>query len=141
MRVIACFPEIAPDVEPTPAPVPEPADHEPVPTASQPVAIPDRPRLPLPMPAAVRTCVPLHHKVLEGPPRSAGGVRFPVRSVILLSLLAASSWAGAWWNDHQRLRAERTLAADAKRSEGADRPNRLARELPATGPAAEAVVP
>lgn len=124
MRVIACFPELEPDPEPAPAPV----DPQPVSTATAEVAVR----------GSVRT---LPRKVFERPRRTAAGVRFPARSVILLALVAASSWAGAWWNDHQRFRAERTLAAGAKRLEVADRPNRLARELPATGPAAEAVVP
>ena len=59
--------------------------------------------------------------------------RFPMRSVVTLTLVAVITWTAALWNDRQRVHAERV--AEARREQaglqqtGLDqRPQRLARE-------------
>jgi hypothetical protein len=58
-----------------------------------------------------------------------------------LSMLAALAWTGAWWNDRTRARAERIAAARMEHSDAGSRPNRLARELPASAAGEESIAP
>jgi hypothetical protein len=71
-------------------------------------------------------------KVVRRPPTTEPQ-RFPMRSVVTLTLVAAITWTAALWNDHQRVHAERV--AEARREQAAlqpaareQRPQRLARE-------------
>lgn len=59
---------------------------------------------------------------------SAEPQRFPLRSVVMLALVAAITWTAALWNDRQRVHAERV--AETRREQAAlqQRPERLARE-------------
>lgn len=61
-------------------------------------------------------------------PPPPGPLRFPLRSVVTLALVAAITWTAAWWNDRQRLRAERAVEARLEQAALEQRPQRLARE-------------
>ena len=78
---------------------------------------------------------PLPHR-----PPAIASVRFPLRSVVFLALLAAVTWTAAWWNDRQRADADRVLQASLE-TRAQQRPERLARELSSGAPLPESVQP
>ena len=108
MAVIASIPELRRSPELIPEPLPQPASVagiQPVPTRPQP------------------------DKRAEQPIASGG---FPVRSILVLSVVAAACWMAAWRMDWNR---DQEIIAHKNRSE------RVARELSATGSDARSVLP
>lgn len=76
----------------------------------------------------VRSPLPEPSSEVFGRPPTTKPQQFPMRSVVMLALVAAITWTAALWNDRQRVHAERV--AEARREQAAleQRPQRLARE-------------
>ena len=131
MEVLACIPELAPE-DPCPA-------HG-RPDAGLSAGPPDEPAVPDAVPGgAVEAVAPVASPAPspEPPPaperrsaRRQRSARFPAPSIIALAAVAAVVWAAAWRNDRLRLEAARQ-----------QRPERLARELPAAAGTERSVVP
>jgi hypothetical protein len=95
----------------------------------------DEPIIPAELGAPTVSAGPLPHR-----PPAIASVRFPLRSVVSLVLLAAMTWTAAWWNDRQRADADRVLQASLE-TRAQLRPERLARELSSGAPLPASVQP
>jgi hypothetical protein len=131
VRVIARVPVLDAEREAPPERTAEPPMEPPA--ATQPVVAITAPfvREPEAVPPVVvpeTVAVPIVARCLSSrETRAHASGRFPARSVVVLSVMAALAWTAAWWNDRLRLEAERVAVLE-QQTAVEQRPERLARE-------------